>query len=72
MVQAVVDRFEGNKAVLLVGELEDRVVFPKKYLPENINEGDYLKLKIVYDLEMTRAARKEAENLQQGLQEDNK
>lgn len=72
MVQVVVDRFEENKAVLLVGELEDRVVFPKKYLPENINEGDYLQLNIVYDPEMTREARKEAEALQQGLKENNK
>lgn len=63
MLQAVIDRFEENKAVLLVGESEIKVVFPKKYLPENLKEGDYLRLDVIYDEAATCSARREAEAL---------
>ena len=60
---AVIDRFEGEKAVLLVGEEERQVVFPAKELPEDLNEGDYLRMNIVYDMDATRSAREEAASL---------
>ena len=43
---AVIDRFEGENAVLLVGDDERQVVFPAAALPEGLNEGDYLRMSI--------------------------
>lgn len=63
MAFAVIDRFEGKKAVLLVGEAEKEVVFPVSELPKGLNEGDYLKIDITYDKEATEAAQKEAAEL---------
>ena len=71
-MKAVIDRFEEDKAVLLVGEDEDvKVVFPKEYLPEEADEGDYLSVDISIDMEATEAARAEAEALLKELKGDN-
>ena len=71
-MKAVIDRFEEDKAVLLVGEDEDvKVVFPKEYLPEEAEEGDYLSVDISIDMEATEAARAEAEALLNELKGDN-
>lgn len=72
MMQAVIDRFEGNKAVLLVGTDEIQVVFPKKYLPEHVNEGDYLTVHVTYDQQMTEKALAKATALQKKLQQSQK
>jgi len=67
-MKAVIDRFEEDKAVLLVGEDEDiEVVFPKACLPEEAEEGDYLSVSIAVDREATEAARAEAEALLKDL-----
>lgn len=71
-MQAVIDRFEENKAVLLIGEDEIPVVFPKKYLPEHVSEGDYIKVEIFYDEEATKQADAAAKALQQLAMEQNK
>ncbi len=71
-MKAVIDRFEEDKAVLLVGEDEDvKVVFPKEYLPGEAEEGDYLSVDISIDTEATEAARAEAEALLKELKGDN-
>ena len=46
---AVVDRIEGEVAVLLVGEDEVRVDFPRKYLPKGTKEGSVLDLSLESD-----------------------
>jgi len=71
-MQAIIDRFEENKAVLLVGEAEIPVIFPRKYLPEKIGEGDYVQLEIFYDEAATKKANAEAKALQQLAVEQNK
>lgn len=63
MAFAVIDRFEGEKAVLLVGEAEKEAVFPKSELPEEAAEGDYLKIDITIDHAATEAAMQEAAEL---------
>lgn len=63
MIEAVIDRFEGEKAVLLLGDNEEKVVFPAHFLPEGSAEGDYIKLNITYDEEATKAALEEARAL---------
>lgn len=49
MISAYLDRFEGDLAVLLLGEEMKKVNFPKRFLPEGVGEGDYLKIDIAYD-----------------------
>ncbi len=63
MTTAVIDRFEDDKAVLLVGKDEQEVVFPRQELPNDLNEGDYLRMDIFYDAEMTKKAMKESMRL---------
>lgn len=71
-LSCVIDRFEENFAVLLVGEEEVKVNFPKKLLPSSLEEGDWLKIDIAYDEKATEQARKEAEELLRELQAKNK
>ena len=49
-VQAVVDRFEGDKAVILVGEEEQELVVERGKLPAGTNEGDWLKADVQDDV----------------------
>lgn len=44
MEQAVIDRFEGGLAVLLVGEAERKVIVERKLLPTGVREGDWLQV----------------------------
>lgn len=69
MISAVIDRFEGDKAVLLLGDEEKQVNFPAKFLPEEVTEGDYIKIDIAYDEEATKAAEEEAEALLKKLED---
>lgn len=72
MINAVIDRFEEDKVVLLVGEDEQKVVFPKNLLDENLKEGDYLSIDIKYDEVATKKAVAEIEDLLKSLKNDNK
>lgn len=72
MISAVIDRFEEDKVVLLVGENEQKVVFPKNLLDENLKEGDYLSIDIKYDEVATKKAVAEIEDLLKSLKNDNK
>lgn len=53
-MKAVIDRFEGNIAVLLVGDKEVKVDFPKILLPKGSKEGSWLFLSIDIDREGTK------------------
>lgn len=72
MLSAVIDRFEENKVVLLVGEAEQKVVFPRNLLDNRLKEGDYITLDIQYDKESTEKARKEIQDILNFLNKDNK
>lgn len=72
MISAVIDRFEEDKVVLLVGQDEQKVVFPKNLLDENLKEGDYLSIDIKYDEVATKKAVAEIEDLLKSLKNDNK
>ena len=72
MISAVIDRFEEDKVVLLVGEDEQKVVFPKNLLDENLKEGDDLSIDIKYDEVATKKAVAEIEDLLKSLKNDNK
>lgn len=46
MIKAVVDRFEGDIAVLLTGDNEERKDVPRKILPKKVKEGHWLQVEI--------------------------
>ena len=53
--KAVIDRFEGDKAVLLVGEEQDRLVVLKSFLPKGAKEGDWLQVDVKDDRVLSAA-----------------
>jgi len=55
MEQAVLDRFEGDKAVLLVGDERRVLDVPRNQLPLNVQEGVWLQISIE-DGKLTHAA----------------
>jgi hypothetical protein len=63
--KAVIDRFEDDLAVLLVGEEEEQLVVPRTSLPNGAKEGDWLQVEVeddhlvsaVVDLDETTAAK---------------
>lgn len=62
-VKAVLDRFEGDKAVLLLGDEETAVNWPRNLLPAEAREGHVIWLTGTVDQEATAKARAEAEDL---------
>lgn len=44
--KAVVDRFEEDQAVLLVGDQERKLIVPRRSLPRTVREGHWLKVKL--------------------------
>ena len=70
MAFAVIDRFEADKAILLVGEEEKKVVFPADELPVGLSEGDYIRWEISFDEERTKEAREEAAALLRDLKRE--
>ena len=71
MLSAVIDRFEEDKAVLLVGDEEIKINFPRKLLDKNLKEGDYITLDIKYDAKTTKEAQEEVQNLLKSLKDKN-
>lgn len=72
MISAVIDRFEEDKVILLVGEDEQKVIFPKNLLSDTLKEGDYLSIDIKYDEVATKKAVAEIKDLLKSLKNDNK
>ena len=62
-IRAVIDRFEGQWAVLLAGNEETPIRWPKTMLPNSGREGDILTIALSVDHDATRRAKEEAEDL---------
>lgn len=60
MISAYIDRYEGNVAVLLLGDEMKQLNFPKEYLPADVSEGDYITIDIALDKEANEQAEAEA------------
>lgn len=60
MISAYLDRFEGQLAVLLLGDEMRQVNFPRDYLPADVSEGDYISIDISLDEEANEEAAQEA------------
>lgn len=54
-MKAVIDRFEGDYAIVLYGEDEIKVDIPKALLPEGSKEGSWLNVSFELDIEETKA-----------------
>ncbi len=50
LTKAVLDRFEGDKAVLMVGDAEDQYVVPRTLLPAGAIEGQRLQVDLADDV----------------------
>ncbi|WP_207707098.1 DUF3006 domain-containing protein [Heliorestis acidaminivorans] len=70
-IEASIDRFEGYYAVLLVGEKEDVIDWPKSLLPMGASEGDVITINIAIDREETQAGKKRVESLLEKLKKKN-
>ncbi len=51
--EAIIDRFEGDMAVILIGEDEIKVEIPRQHLSQGAREGSRLKLNFALDPEET-------------------
>jgi len=58
-ITATIDRFEGDVAVLLVGEEQVVVNVPRSHLPPEAEQGDVLRLEAVVDREETDRRRED-------------
>lgn len=67
-MKAVIDRFEGDMAVVFFGEGELKVDIPKKLLPEGAREGSWLKVSFELDLEGTQQQEEKIKKLLEKLQ----
>jgi len=60
-IKAVIDRFEGEYAVLLVGDQGTHMDVPRELLPGEASEGDWLKINFELDREETNRKKKRIE-----------
>lgn len=62
-LRAVIDRFEGDVAVIFLGDEEYRLDVPRRFLPPGVREGDVLVLGWKMDRRETEARRDRVRNL---------
>ncbi len=62
-MKAVIDRFEGDYAVVLFGDEEIKVGIPKKLLPDDAREGSWLKVSFELDQEGTQKQKEKIQDL---------
>ncbi len=62
-MKAVVDRLEGNIAVVLFGDKEIKVDIPRQLLPEGTKEGSWLKINFELDLKGEKQQRERIKGL---------
>jgi hypothetical protein len=71
-MRAVVDRFEGDYAVLLIEDDEIKVDFPRKLLPDGTREGSWLTVDLKLDQEKTKKQEEKIAKLLDKLKKKNK
>lgn len=69
--QGLIDRFEGDFAVILAGpEQEERFDLPKSLLPEDAAEGDIVSFSIITKRNKTARAKQEVAGMIEKLKKD--
>ncbi len=71
-MRAVIDRFEGDLAVLLFGDEEIKVDVPRSLLPPGAKEGSWLTVSLELDLEGEQSQREKISEQLKRLRERNK
>lgn len=71
-MKLVIDRIEGDLAVMLISENEEiSLDIPLKYLPPEAKAGDYFNVSFTPDLESRAAAQERTKELLKELTRDN-
>ncbi len=68
-MKSIIDRFEGDYAILLVGEDEIQVDFPKELLPPGSKEGSWLNIDMELDPEGEQGQREKIKGMLDRLKE---
>lgn len=63
MIAGYIDRIEENVAVILLNDGDYQLNFPAELLPEDMGEGDYIRLSLSQDEEKKQAVLAEALSL---------
>ena len=71
-MKAVIDRFEGEYAVVLFGDDEMKVDIPRTLLPANAKEGSWLKVTFETDHDTTRERKERISGFLDKLKNKNK
>ncbi len=71
-MRAVIDRFEGDYAVVLVGDEESKIDINREHLPDGAKEGSWLKVSFELDLEGEQKQREKISRLLDKLKNKNK
>ncbi|MDO9536146.1 MAG: DUF3006 domain-containing protein [Bacillota bacterium] len=66
-MKAVIDRYEGDYAVVLFGDEEIKVDIPIALLPEGAKEGSWLKVSLELDPEGTKEQKEKIKDLLEKL-----
>ncbi len=66
-MKAVIDRLEGDHAVVLFGDKEIKADIHKKLLPRGAREGSWLKVSFELDVEETQKQEKKIKDLVEKL-----
>lgn len=62
-MKAVIDRFEGEYAVVLFGDAEIQVDIPVVLLPEGVEEGSWLRVSFELDPEGTQGQKEKINDM---------
>ncbi len=71
-MKAVIDRFEGDFAVIFIGEKEIKINIPRQLLPAGAREGSWLQMSFELDPEGTKKQEAKIHGLLEKLKNKNK
>ncbi len=70
-MKAVIDRFEGDYAIVLVGDVEIKLDIPRELLPKSAKEGSWLNVSFQLDPEGENKQREKVSKLLDKLKSKN-
>lgn len=70
-MKAYIDRFENDKAVLILQKEKESIFIPRKILPNDCREGDVLVFSVKIDKPETEKEKQRISKLQKNLKKDN-
>lgn len=67
LIKGVLDRIEGDYAIILLGQEEKKINWPRCFLPQGVREGQILCFTLKIDLDATKSGQDEVEELWQKI-----